>query len=153
MLKPQQRLPAKWQRHASSLESVSKPMCVFFMRHHTQIFTFTDSRNIYSYIFLISTFGRKNGVGRDSVRHQLKPAAVTFIDHNTNLTPTVQLFYFHQLIYCRGVFSRQFVLCPCALLPPPREVMWQLALVCLSFCMFIGEITENNDKRQQTHLK
>lgn len=109
MLKPQQRLPAKWQRHASSLESVSKPMCVFFMRHHTQIFTFTDSRNIYSYIFLISTFGRKNGVGRDSVRHQLKPAAVTFIDHNANLTPTVQLFYFHQLI--AGVFSADNLCC------------------------------------------
>lgn len=28
--------------------------------------------------------------------------------------------------------------------------MWQLAVVCLSFCLFVGEITQSNDKRQQT---
>lgn len=142
-------MPAAWS------QSVNPCVCVcvfFFMRHHRQIFTFTDSRNIYSYIFLISTFGRENVVGRARVRRQLKPAAVTFIDHNANLTPTVSSFI---NLFIAGVFSAADSLC-CVLvdyyLRHGRSCdSWRL-FVCL-FCVFVGEITENNDKRQQTQLK
>lgn len=82
----EQRLPAKWQKHASSRESVSKPQCVFSCGFtHTNLLAATvPGRNIYLYAVLISTFGKKDSVGRDDVRHQFEPAAVTFRDHKSH---------------------------------------------------------------------
>ena len=142
MFKPQSRghqqsgrdIPAVWSQSVNA----SVPFCVASHTnlpiHRFQTFTFVCLLEFYLW--------KEDQCWQGSARYQLKPAAVTFMDQNTNLTPTVQFFYFLWLVYCRAVFNkRQFVLCA-LLLPLAREV----AVVSL----FLYLLEKNSTRRQTT---
>lgn len=118
-------MPAAWSQSVN-------PRVSFFLRHHAHIFTFTHSRNIYSYIFLISTFGRNNSVGRDSVRHQVKACSCDNYGskHKSHTNSSVLLLSLTYLL--QGCFRQTICVVSCVVYYSLRQ-----GRLCVFVCLFV----------------